>query len=412
MKAFRETQLANGLTIIGEVNDTALSLAIGFFTRTGSRDESAELHGVSHFLEHMMFKGTPRRTCFDVNRELDEIGARYNAFTSEENTVYYAAVLPEYQSAVLDLLADILRPSLRQEDFDAEKGVVLEEIALYHDRPHWCAYDAALKLHFGDHPLGRTVLGTRESVSALTREQMLGYFGRRYSPGNMVLACAGRLDWDRLVEEAGQHCGGWEPCEVGRDLPEAVPTGRTQAICRSEVTRQHLVMFSGAPSAADPDRFAASLLACILGDEVGSRFYWDLVDPGHADAADMDHDELDGAGAWVTYVRCDPSQAGDIVARVRATFQRAMADGVTAEELDGAKNKVCSRIVLAGETPMGRLVALGYDHVYRHVYRSTEDDLNDVQAVTAERVHAVLARYPLDQATVVALGPLASVPGL
>ena len=412
MKEFRQTQLDNELTIIGELNDHALSLAMGFFVRTGSRDETADMHGVSHFLEHMMFKGTDRRTCFDVNREFDEMGAHYNAFTSEENTVYYASVLPEYQGRVLDLLADILRPSLREEDFDAEKHVILEEIALYYDRPHWCAYDAALELHFGDHPLGRTVLGTKESVSALQRDQMLDYFSRRYSSGNIVLACTGRFDWDTLVQETQEHCGHWMPVAVTRDLAEAVPSGRSRTICRPEVTRQHLVLLSAAPPAASPDRFAARLLACIAGDDTGSRFHWELVDPGHADAAGMRYDELDGAGAMVTYVRCDPHRSGEIVTRVRDAFQRLMTEGVRQEELEGAKNKLSSATVLEDETPMGRMLPLGYNWQYRHEYRSTEDELSDIQSVTVEHVQTILETYPLGQLTTVALGPVETVAGL
>ena len=411
MTAFLHTRLDNGLTLIGEGNGDALSLAMGFFARTGSRDESAETHGVSHFLEHMVFKGTERRTCFDVNREFDEIGAHNNAFTSEENTVYYAAVLPEYQSRALDLLADLMRPSLRQTDFDAEKSIILEEIAMYHDRPHYCAYDAALLLHFGGHPLGRTVLGTNASVSALSRDRMLAYFGERYSPGNMVLACSGRFDWEGLVGEASRLCGHWEPCAVDRELLPATPTGRCQTICRADVAREHLVMLSGAPAAASPDRFAAGLLACVVGDVLGSRFYWELVDPGHADVADMGHDEFDGAGAMMTYVRCDPGRSDEVVSRVRDSLARVMQAGVRQEELDGAKNKVCSRLVLGEETPMGRLVPLGYDWQYRREYRCTEDDLRDVRAVTTDDIRRVLEQHPLDQLTMVALGPVESVAG-
>ena len=138
---FQQTQLDNGLAIIAEVNPSAASMAAGVFVRTGSRDETAEISGVSHFLEHMMFKGTPRRTALDVNREFDEIGANYNAFTSEENTVYFGAVLPAHQTRLLDILGDILRPALRGEDFETEKGVLLDEIARYQDVPGFRLYE-------------------------------------------------------------------------------------------------------------------------------------------------------------------------------------------------------------------------------------------------------------------------------
>src|SRR6267142_6043163 len=164
---FHQHVLDNGLTILGETSPSARSVALGFFVRTGSRDEAAGISGVTHFLEHMVFKGTPRRTALDVNRDFDAIGANYNAFTSEENTVFYASVLPEYLPRAVDILADILRPSLRGEDFDVEKNVIIEEIGMYEDQPMWCAYDQAKKTYFDGHPLGNSVLGSVESIRGL-----------------------------------------------------------------------------------------------------------------------------------------------------------------------------------------------------------------------------------------------------
>ena len=173
---FREHRLANGLEIIAEINPAAYSTAIAFFVKTGARDETDALSGVSHFLEHMMFKGTPTRSAADVNRELDEMGAQSNAFTSEEQTVYYVAVLPEYQDRALDLLCDIMRPSLRGEDFETEKQVILEEIAKYEDQPPFGAHEKSMTVHFRDHPLARSVLGTPHTVSAMTAPRMREYF--------------------------------------------------------------------------------------------------------------------------------------------------------------------------------------------------------------------------------------------
>src|SRR6266478_9126084 len=153
---FHQHTLPNGLTIIGETSPPAKSAAVGFFVRTGSRDETPEVSGVSHFLEHMVFKGTPRRSSLDVNRDFDRIGAFSNAYTSEENTVFYAAILPEYLPQAVDILADILRPSLRGEDFDMEKNVILEEIGMYEDQPASMIYDHAKKAYFDGHPLGNS----------------------------------------------------------------------------------------------------------------------------------------------------------------------------------------------------------------------------------------------------------------
>src|SRR5438552_3729210 len=147
----------------------------------------------------MVFKGTPRRSALDVNRDFDKIGANYNAFTSEENTVFYAAVLPEYLPQALDILADILRPSLREEDFEVEKNVIIEEIGMYDDQPMWCAYDQAKKAYFADHPLGNSVLGTAESIRGLKRDQMHAYYNRRYVAPNVTVAVAGNFDWQECI---------------------------------------------------------------------------------------------------------------------------------------------------------------------------------------------------------------------
>src|SRR5690349_3636844 len=148
----------------------------------------------------MVFKGTPNRTAEEVNRDFDKIGASYNAFTSEENTVFYAAILPEYLPDAVDILADILRPSLRGDDFDMEKKVIIEEIGMYDDQPMWCAYDNAKKTFFADHPLGNSILGTAESITALTRDQMQAYYDRRYVAPNITVAIAGHFDFAEAVQ--------------------------------------------------------------------------------------------------------------------------------------------------------------------------------------------------------------------
>src|SRR5690554_1910970 len=191
-------------------------MAVGYFVDTGSRDETPEIAGVSHFLEHMMFKGSDRRSAADINREFDELGASYNAYTSEERTVYYGAVLPESQEPLVDLLSDLMRPALRQEDFDIEKNVILEEIAMYQDMPLHRVFDAAMPGYHAGHPLGNSVLGTARSITDLNREQMLAYFGRRYAPDNLILAAAGNLDWDALVSQASELTRTWTPSGAGR----------------------------------------------------------------------------------------------------------------------------------------------------------------------------------------------------
>ena len=185
---FHEFKLDNGLQVVAELNPNVHSVAMGFFVRTGSRDETSAVSGVSHFLEHMAFKGDDKFTADDVNRIFDEIGAKYNASTSEEITLFYAAVLPEYLPRACEILAAILFPSLRQEDFDMEKNVILEEIGMYEDQPSFVAYENLMRTHFSGHPLSQCILGTSQSVTDLTSEQMRNYHSEHYGTGNITLA--------------------------------------------------------------------------------------------------------------------------------------------------------------------------------------------------------------------------------
>ena len=406
---FKQTRLDNGLTLIAELTPPSASMAIGFFTRTGSRDETSEVNGVSHFLEHMMFKGTARRTPFDVNREFDEIGANYNAFTSEENTVYYGAVLPEFQARIVDLLGDMLRPALRQEDFDTEKNVILEEIALYEDKPHFRLYEKLMQEYFGPHPLGQIVLGTPDSIKALRREQMLEYFSRRYSPTNITVVATGKLDWPALVEQVQAACGHWAPMEAPRDLRPVQPVLASTNILDAKLTRQHVGLMSPAPSAQSPQRYAAQLLSSILGDDTGSRLYYALVETAIAEEASCSFDAMDETGAMLTFLVTDPDQAANALAITRKEFAKFLQEGPTPAELIAAKNKIASASVLNGELPMGRLTAVGFEWIYRHSYTPLDEQIEELMALTADDVLAVARQYELASAALLSLGPVEKI---
>ncbi len=381
---FRERQLDNGLQIVAECNPEAHSTAVGFFVQTGARDESPDVAGVSHFLEHMMFKGTPRRTAEDVNREFDEMGAHYNAFTSEEHTVYYAAVLPELQTRAVELLGDIIRPSLRDEDFNTEKQVIIEEIRMYEDQPPFGADDKCRALHYGSHPLGNSVLGTVESVTDLSVDAMRSYFERRYSPGNIVLVGSGQIDFEELVATAQHICGGWPPVEAGRAAPPAPQVRNFQCLRKESATLEYILELAGGPTSTDPNRYAAKLLATVLGDDSGSRLYWALVDSGLAEQASLSHHDYQGAGLFMTYMACDPQQAQSNLDCIAQIYAQAEKDGITEAELRQAKSKINSRVVLGSERPRGRLFTVGGNWTQRHEYRTVREDLDAVERITLD----------------------------
>jgi predicted Zn-dependent peptidase len=403
---FHEATLDNGLTVIAELNPSVHSVAAGFFVRTGARDESMDVNGVSHFLEHMAFKGNEKHSADDVNRIFDELGARYNASTSEEVTLFYAAVLPEYLADAFEVLSGLMRPSLRDADFEVERKVILEEIGMYEDQPSFIAYENAMKTHFDGHPLGQSILGSSDSIAHLKRDQMAGYHREHYRAGNITVAVAGNTDWNDVLRLANQWCGKWEAGSTPRKADEAKAKGGTTLTTKEAFTQQHVMQMSPAPSATSSLRMAAELMSVVVGDDSGSRLYWDLVDTGLAESADLSYNEYDGTGAYLTYVCSTPESARDNLERVRDIYADVNARGVTEEELEQARNKAASRIVLRSERPMGRLSSLGSNWVYRNEYRSVQDDLTAYRAITTDDVKAVLKKYPLGQLSTATVGPL------
>jgi predicted Zn-dependent peptidase len=284
---FYHHKLSNQLDIIAEPNENSHSIAIGILVATGSRDETSEINGVSHFLEHMMFKGSDKYSWEDVNRIFDELGARYNAFTTQEMTAYYANVLPEFTERSLEHLSHLLRPALRQADFDTEKKVILEEIAMYLDDPTHRVYEKVMEAHFGEHPLSMSVLGTAESVGGLKRDQMAEYFQRRYGPGNMVISVAGRFDFAQIVALAEKYCGHWPTVSAGRSQSAPQYRRNNRTVDDPKLNRQYTMGLLPGPSAQDERRYAARILSDVVGDADGSRLYWALVDNAMAEEANF-----------------------------------------------------------------------------------------------------------------------------
>jgi len=402
---FKQKQLDNGLTIIGEVNPLAQSASVGFFVRTGARDETPDVSGVSHFLEHMMFKGTNTLSAQDVNEAFDRLGAKFNAFTSEENTVYYAAVLPEYLEKVSELWMQLMRPSLRDDDFTMEKNVILEEIAMYKDLPQFEVMDQGRSLHFGQHPCGNSVLGTNESIAALSADQMRDYFSHRYAPNNLVLACCGNFNFDGLCHLADEKCSAWESAEAPRILSSFDGTFEKKSVLNANLVRQHLCLLSPSVSMQDSRRYAGSLLSTIIGDDTGSRYYWALIDPALAETAGMQCDSMDGAGCFYSYICCNPDNTEKVLKTIDVLYQDIQTNGISQAELDTARNKKLSAMTLCCEQPMGRLVSLGFNWVYSNQYFSVTQEVDNIKSVTLNDISELIEELKPEKFTRFSLGP-------
>lgn len=401
---FHEHVLPNGLRIIAERDPQAHTAAMGFFVRTGARDEEPRLMGVSHFLEHMMFKGTAKRSSDDVNREFDAMGARSNAYTSSELTAFHAAVLPEHLPAAADVLSDMMRPALRDDDFSTERGVILEEIAMYKDDPTWVLYERLVEEHYGTHPLAHRVLGTPETITSMAPTDMRAYFADRYSADNTVVALAGRLDFDAMCRQIEGACGHWQRTRAERTHVHPRFEGRHIDLRDAKVTRAYRMMIAEGPGMNDPARYAVWVGAQLLGGADNSRLHWALVEPGIAEEADASLDPRDGVGDLRIFIASDPERLDEATAIVEGEIA-GLAGHVTEADVQRIKAKVATGVTLAGERPEGRMHRLGRVWSYHRAYTTLEQELDQINAVTVQSVRDTLTRFPWSPRTVGTLLP-------
>jgi predicted Zn-dependent peptidase len=401
---FQQATLPNGLTIVAEVDPAAHSAAAGFFVRTGARDESTRDMGVSHFLEHMMFKGTDQISAEELNQRFDAIGARNNAYTSNEITCFYAHLLPERAHDGLALLARMLRPALRQSDFDTEKGVILEEIAMYEDNPFFILYEAALAKHFGEHTLSHKVLGTKQSITDLSRDNMQRYFEARYSADNTVVALAGRLDFGACVQQIRELCGSWQTTKPTRDNRPPKIQGGEFTVRSEKVNRGYLLALCPAPAIDDERRYAAGIVAQVLGAPDNSLLHWSLIEPGIAEEAQSSYDGNDGTGQCFVFAACDPDRIDEVWEVTRKELA-SLRDKVTKDDLDRLLAKTVTGATLSGERPHDRMHRLGRVFTYLRRYWPLEEELDRLSRVTLADIRDVCDAFPLRPATVGRLLP-------
>lgn len=402
---FKHKKLDNGLDIIAEVNKDAQSAAVGFFVKTGPRDETPQIAGVSHFLEHMLFKGTDELSTYDVNRRFDDLGAFYNAQTGDEYIIFYAAVLPQQLYETAKLWSQLMRPALRDEDFNMEKNVILEEIAMYQDMPDYDVHEKCKSLHFGSHPCSIQALGTVETIKALTSKQMREYFESRYAPNNITAAVAGNLDFEKISDHLEAGCADWKPGQAGRSTEYFAGTAKKDFQKRKNLNCRHIGLMSPTVSYQDDRAYAATLLAKIIGDETGSRFFWQLVDTAVAETATMHCEAMDGVGTYYSYIRAPEKNGSKVMQIIEDIFKSLQKEKISADELQKAKNKVLSAITIKNEIPMGRLIELGINWTYLKEYRPIEDEIGRIKKVTLDDLTALMREFPFMPFTQFSLGP-------
>ena len=395
---FKSTTLDNGLTILAEIDPKAQSVGAGFFVKTGARDEDTALMGVSHFLEHMMFKGTEEISAEELNQTFDDLGASNNAYTTRESTCFYAHVIPDSAPKAIDLLAKMMRPALRQDDFDTEKNVIQEEIAMYADNPFWVLYEQCVENHYSKHGLGHRVLGTPESVGAMQRDQMMDYFQNRYSADNTIVSLAGNLDFDTAVDQIRSLCGSWNTSKPSRTTDRPKTGHEAFTMTSDRVNRGYILGLSDAPPQGSDDRYAATLMTQILGGADNSRLHWALIETGIAEEAMAAYDGLDGTGDYFLYASGDPESL-DQIWDVMLKEIKGLKDSITEEDLAKLRAKMLTSVTLAGEKPAGRMQRLGRLWLACGKYQTLEDEIEQINAVSVDAIKDLIDRFPLDDCT-------------
>jgi predicted Zn-dependent peptidase len=356
----RITTLANGLTVAVDSMSTTRSVSVGVWVGVGSRDEPSDLAGVSHFLEHLLFKGSHALDARGISRRVDRVGGDINAYTSREHTAYYCRMPARHALDAVDLLGEVvLRPALRPEDVESERRVILEELAMDDDVPDDIAYREFHEAVFTGHPLGRDPGGRRETVTALTVDEIAGFHRDEYTAERMVLAVAGAVDTDEIVEQA-ERVFGDARCGSGQPLRTAPSTMGEDRFLVDDTEQTHLVIGGRSLPRTDPDREALDIVNHVLGGGLSSRLFDEIrerrglvyhVQSGLAAHAD--------AGSWLVYAGSHPERAPEVRSLIEDEIDRMAARGPTEEEVEIAKGYLVGAYELGLEDSGTRMSRLG-----------------------------------------------------
>jgi len=405
---YQKTTLDNGLRILSESIPYMSSVSIGFFVGTGSRSESLPEQGVSHFIEHLMFKGTDKRSARDIAEEVDDVGGQLNAATDRENTCYYIKVLPEHLGLGLDILSDMLLHSkFAEADVEKERQVVLEEISLYEDSPDELIHDLHMNSLWPGHALGRNILGTRDSIGAMTREMIRDYTRRHYMPDNIVVAAAGNLTHDQLVSQVRRF---WDnvrgAAKVSADSTPMFASGRH--LQEKEIEQIHICL--GTPGVAhdDPRFYASHVLNTILGGGVSSRLFQHIREErGLAYSVCSYPSSFRDTGLFTIYTGVSPENCREVMDVIGSIIGDIRGNGVRPDELKRAKEQLKAGLLFSLESSSSRMSRLGRAEISSREYLSPEQLVAKVDAVMLQ--HLFDLAQPLfrhESTCLTALGPI------
>jgi predicted Zn-dependent peptidase len=409
------TVLPGGLRILTEAMPGVRSASVGVWVPVGSRDETPAVAGASHFLEHLLFKGTATKSALDIASAMDAVGGEFNAFTEKEHTCFYATVLDRDLPLAIDIVTDVvLNATLTAQDVDVERGVVLEEIAMRDDDPTDLVHDEFASALFGDIPLGRPILGTVDSIANLSRRKVAGFYRRRYLPEGMVVAAAGNLDHTEVVKRvrrafAARLAQGSEPAEPRAGNGHTAPPTQPVRVVGDDTEQANVVLGMRGVSRHDERRWVLGVLSCALGGGMSSRLFQAIREQrGLAYSVYTFSASYADAGMFGVYAGCQPGKADEVLDLIRAELDRVARHGMTEAEVQRGKGQMRGGIVLGLEDSGSRMTrigkselvhgdVLGVDDLIHHVDAVTRADVVDLAAYLLEQPRCLTVVGPFDQ---------------
>jgi predicted Zn-dependent peptidase len=408
----RRTELPNGLIVLTERMDHLHSVAMGVWIKSGSRCESVEMNGISHFVEHMLFKGTKSRSAQKIAREMDSIGGNLDAFTSKETICFNVKSLSDHVPIALDVLTDmVLNPTFAPPDIERERGVILEEIKIDEDNPDVLVHELFTQSFWKGHPLGQPILGTTETVGRLGQQQLFGYHGDRFHGGNMVFSAAGNLDHDRFVEAVAEKFYALAGGQTLSELSAPAPSARIILRNKKALEQVQICLGVPAPRVTDESRFATSILNTVLGGGMSSRLFQNIREErGLAYSVYSDMSPYRDTGNLCVYAGTSAGKALEVVDLILAEFRNLKEIPIGAEELTRAKDQLKGNILLGLESSNARMANLARQEMYFHQFFSADEVIARIEAVDAGEVQTMAQRlFEPENIAVTLLGRLDGV---
>ena len=388
VRNIRRGVLPNGLTVITEQMQHIRSVSIGIWVKTGSRDEDSKWNGISHFIEHMVFKGTKHRSAEEIARQVDSIGGNMDAFTAKECICFNVKVLDEHLPIAMEVLSDlVLNPVFDSQDISRERGVILEEIKMDEDSPDYLVHEIFTQNFWKDHPLGRPILGTKDTVKGFEREPVVGFYDQRFGPGNLIISAAGNLRHENFVELVNKHFQRMKPVSNGfhSSKPNIVP----RIVMRNKKSLEQVQICVGVPShpIAHENRHASYILNTLLGGGMSSRLFQNIRErQGLAYAIYSDLSPYRDTGCLSVYAGTSRESADKVVQCIVSEFAKLKTEPVPAEELRRSKDQLKGSLMLSLESSTARMSNLARQEMYFDRFYSMDELLENIEKVTSEDV--------------------------